>query len=287
MQLLRRFHFCLVVLVLSLGCVVRVAAEETESTRNVEGIMDNSFFIEEAYNQERGVVQHILNILYSFERGGVEDQHGLDFVFTQEWPVFTQKHQFSYTVPYSFANLGDDSTDGIRDMLLNYRYQAYLDEETLTAFAPRFSLILPTGDEDRGFGSDTVGYQWNLPFSTTLGDSWFVHANVGLTFRPNAGPSPRQDLVDYNVGASAIYALTKDFHLMVEWVGFWNESQDNGGTSTEFQSLISPGIRRAFNFVGGQQLVLGIAVPVGLTDETADVGVFGYVSFEHAFARTD
>jgi hypothetical protein len=55
-----------------------------------QAIADNSFLIEEAYNQERGVVQHISTwqrSLRSVVRG---------FTFTQEWPVGTQMHQLSF-----------------------------------------------------------------------------------------------------------------------------------------------------------------------------------------------
>src|SRR5262245_43995826 len=64
-----------------------------------KGIQDNSFFIEEAYNQEPGVVQHILNVPINFMNGSRE----ITPSFTQEWPVFSQTHQFSYTIPYAFT----------------------------------------------------------------------------------------------------------------------------------------------------------------------------------------
>jgi hypothetical protein len=262
------------------------AAPATRS-RNVDGIMDNSFLVEEAYNQEVGVVQHIFTALYGLNLLHGQDEDRFDFSFTQEWPVFSQAHQFSYTLVGSVVETGGRSDGGFGDMLLNYRYQAYFDENTLTALAPRFSLILPTGDADDGFGNDTVGYQWALPFSTAIGDSWFVHANAGLTFLPDAGPGLRYDLLHYNLGASAIYALTREFHLMLEWVGFWRESPDAGGTSYDFESVISPGFRKAFNFSNGSQLVLGLALPVGLTGASADFGAFGYLSFEHNFMKSN
>ena len=65
-----------------------------------KGIQDNSFFVEEAYNQEPGVVQHILNVPVFFADGAKE----ITPSFTQEWPVFSQTHQFSYTIPYSFTD---------------------------------------------------------------------------------------------------------------------------------------------------------------------------------------
>ena len=57
--------------------------------RPAAGVQDNSFLIEEAYNQEAGVVQHIFNL----RRQG----HDWSFAFTQEWPVGSQTHQFSYS----------------------------------------------------------------------------------------------------------------------------------------------------------------------------------------------
>ena len=252
----------------------------------VRGIMDNSFFVEEAYNQEAGVVQHIFTAVHSVDRVSGPDDRAWDFAFTQEWPLFSQTHQVSYTVPYSFVESGGKSADGFGDVLLNYRYQAFFDENTLTAFAPRFSLILPTGNAKKGFGDDTLGYQLNLPFSTALNDRWFVHANAGFTFLPEAGTGPTHDLLNYNLGASAIYAATDELHFMLEWVGNWDESVNGGGgTDREFSSVISPGLRYAFNFKNDSQLVLGIAAPIGLNDAAPDIGVFLYVSFEHAFQR--
>jgi hypothetical protein len=274
-------------LAITLAClssiVVSFGAEAPR--RYVEGIRDNSFFIEEAYNQEPGVVQHIFNGLYAIDKLDGPDDKGLALLFTQEWPVFSQKHQFSYTVPYAFLETGGQSDNGVGDVFLNYRYQAVFEEETLLALAPRFSLILPTGDVSENFGNDSLGYQWNLPFSRALGDRWYVHANAGLIFLPDAG-DPEHDLLHYNIGGSAIYALSPDFHLMLEWVGLWLEEHDSAGAGHhEFSSLISPGARRAFNFENGSQLVVGLGVPIGLTGSAQDVGVFMYLSFEHAFMK--
>jgi hypothetical protein len=254
--------------------------------RNVDGIMDNSFLIEEAYNQEAGVVQHIFNGLYSLNRQAGRDDQSWNFAFTQEWPLFSQTHQFSYTLPYTDTHAGGTSISGFGDMLLNYRYQAYFNEATLRAFAPRFSLVLPTGDDRRGAGEGTVGYQANLPFSTAIGDKWFIHLNAGATFLPNATSAADRDLWHYNLGGSAIYAATRDLHFLVEWLGLWIDAPNSSGNlNHEFSSVISPGVRKAFNFRGGSQLVLGVAAPMGLTGSAPDYGVFFYFSFEHSFLK--
>src|ERR1044071_3803427 len=137
-----------------------------------KGIQDNSFFIEEAYNQEPGVVQHIFNLSIDFTNGSRE----ITPSFTQEWPVFSQTHQFSYSIPYIFTE--DDN--GMEDMRLNYRLQAFMEGERTPAFAPRFSLVLPTGDPDKDLGVGSVGYETNLPFSKIVSDRWTLHFNAGM-----------------------------------------------------------------------------------------------------------
>ncbi len=254
--------------------------------RPVDGIMDNSFLVEEAYNQEPGVVQHILTAAYGVRQAPGPDDKAWTPAFTQEWPLFSQRHQLSYTVPYYFLESGGHSTDGLGDILLNYRYQAYFDEENLRAFAPRASLVLPTGRKNLGFGDDTLGTQFNLPLSSAWGGRWFTHFNAGLTWLPDAYSSNGRDALHYTLGASAIYAATPDVHFMLEWTGGWfNVPASGGGLRHEFVSVISPGLRKAFNFANESQLVLGLAAPIGLTEAAPDFGVFLYVSFEHYFTR--
>ena len=69
------------------------AQTEPTPTNAIGAIVDNSFLIEEAYNQERGVVQHIS----TFSRA-VGTTNWV-YAFTQEWPVRGQRHQLSYTIP--------------------------------------------------------------------------------------------------------------------------------------------------------------------------------------------
>jgi len=271
--------------ILTGGC----AALAEEDHRPVDEIMDNSFLVEEAYNQEPGVVQHILTGTYSLNRISNADDRRFDLSFTQEWPVYGQTHQLSYTLPYSFESSANDWTEGFGDFLLNYRFQAYFNEKTLTALAPRFSLSLPTGDETSGFGNGVVGYQWNLPFSTAIGERLFFHANAGLTFLPQVSNARASDLLNYNVGGSLIYCVSGSLNLMFEWMGIWAEIPDGtGSTSGEHVSLISPGVRYALNLKRGRQLVLGLGVPLGMTRDSSEIGALFYFSFEHAlFGREE
>jgi hypothetical protein len=255
--------------------------------RPIDVIEDNSFLIEEAYNQELGVVQHIVTAAYN----GDSRRRGWTFGFTQEWPVFSQEHQFSYTIPSYHLHENGDRVFGIGDVLLNYRYQALMEDDVKPAFAPRFSLILPTGNRKKGTGDNVVGYQWNLPLSKKLGARFATHANFGLTYLPHVRGvldertgrfSKEKSLVSYNIGASGIFALLPRLHLMLEWVGnFEQEINDSGRVERDFKPVLSPGLRAAVVNEDKLQIVIGAAAPIGLNRKADNYGAFLYLSVEH------
>lgn len=241
-----------------------------------KGIQDNSFFVEEAYNQEPGIVQHIINVPAFFASGSDE----ISFSFTQEWPIFTQTHQFSYTIPYTFT----ERENGFEDIRLNYRLQALMEGERTPAFAPRFSLVTLAGDASKGFGHNRLGYEINLPFSKIVSDRVTLNFNTGGSLFPEVND---RDLWNYNLGASAIYAVTENFNLMFESVANWEQDVDSARNIDQtVTALMSPGARYAFNVPNDLQIVIGAAVPIGLTSDSPDWGLFFYLSFEHPFART-
>lgn len=90
-------------------------------------IRDNSFLLEEAYNQEPGVIQHILSAQY-MEGGSWE------FTFNDEWPAPRETHQLSATVPASRLRQ-DGKNTGLGDILFHYRYQLVLKDPA--ALSPR------------------------------------------------------------------------------------------------------------------------------------------------------
>ncbi len=267
--------------VTSMSAALIAAASAAKAQPTAAGIQDNSFFIEEAYNQEAGVVQHIFAAPWSSATSGHDRQWALNF--TQEWPVVSQTHQFSYTVPYTLVHDPQGDTEGLGDIQLNYRLQALGETDSRPAFAPRFSLILPTGDEKKGLGIGTTGCQINLPISKIVSDRWTLHGNAGMTVFPDASD---HTLTSYNLGASAIYAVSRDFNLMLECLGTWDEElAEADKTTRSFNAIVSPGARYAVNFRDDAQLVLGLAFPIGVSADAPDYGVFLYLSFEHRFAR--
>ena len=60
-----------------------------------------------------------------------------------------------------------------------------------------------------------------------------------------------------------------------------------GRNHTEWteSALISPGVRAAFNFASGLQIVPGLAFPIGIGPSHGERSAFFYLSFEHPFNR--
>jgi hypothetical protein len=273
--LLRKVAIALVLVCARAAGAQSVPAEEKQSEPPL--IQDNSFLMEEAYNQEEGVVQHI-NAFQRF-RGGAWIA-----TFTQEWPVPRQAHQLSYTVPYARVEGESGSRTGLGDIALNYRYQLVGSGETKFAVAPRVSLLFPTGDQRRELGAGGIGFQTNIAMSTVLSEKFVMHTNVGGTWNPRAKNAAGEvaATVGWNLGQSFIWTARRDFNVLVETV--WNEAQAVVGsrrTSATHALFVSPGIRWAWNCPGDLQIVPGLAVPVGVGPSRGDRAVFVYLSFEH------
>jgi DtxR family transcriptional regulator, Mn-dependent transcriptional regulator len=248
------------------------AAPVTGSARPWE-ITDNSFLVEEAFNQEPGIFQNIFGIYGPGDGSWVS-------AFTQEWPFRVQQHQLSYTV--AFARTG--ATSGIGDALVHYRLQLWDESARRPAFSPRVSLVLPTGSVRRGLGDGSPGYEVNMPFSKQVRDLYF-HWNAGFTHLPSADVDATQhNLLRPRIAASAIWRARSMFNVMLEGVLEWPE--EIVGTTTERGRVatVLPGFRSGWS-VGEAQAIVGVGVPVTFAGDVTDAGVFGYFSYELPFTR--
>ena len=259
--------------------VAALAAGQPDTSQAPNGngrpfeIADNSFLVEEAFNQEPGVFQHIFNLR-------VSDRGEWEATFTQEWPLFSQTHQFSYTLPY----LATGGESGVGDVLVNYRFQALMEGGAVPAFSPRLSLILPSGKVEDGLGDGSPGWQVNLPFSKQRGDV-YLHWNAGFTHLPDADvDNASYSLLTPHLALSGIWRARPMVHVMLENVVEWVESVEASVKQRDTVFTMSPGLRFGWN-AGDAQTILGLALPVEFVDGSTDVGVFGYFSYELPFLK--
>ena len=248
------------------------AAAQTPAPKPRFGITDNSFLVEEAFNQDRGVFQNIFMVTRSTDRRW-------DGSFTQEWPVGGMRHQLSFTLPASMV--AGDAAMG--DILLNYRFQVWTEEGRRPAFSPRISVILPSSDERRTRVGSDPGWQFNLPFSREFG-RLYVHANAGATWikdRVDSDAKPAEWTNIPSAAASANWAVTPMFQLMFET---YTQTASQIDAVRENTVIVSPGFRTGWNF-GERQVVVGLAVPFTRGD-VHDKGVILYGSLEMPFVKT-
>ncbi len=260
-----------------LACSLRKAHAQPAVTPAPPPIQDNSFLIEEAYNQERGVVQTIQT--FTRQQGSSD----WSYTFTQEWPVPAETHQLSFTLPVAAVENGETLSRGIGDLALNYRYQLIGSGSARLAVSPRLTLLVPTGDHRRGLGSGGVGLQVSLPASIVLSERFVTHSNVGGTYilsARNAGGF-ENDLRSWQLGQSLIWLVLPTFNAMVETLLTRVENlADTGGRRHQTDLVVSPGLRTALNLPGHLQIVGGVAVPFGVGPSHGQRGLFLYFSVE-------
>jgi hypothetical protein len=104
-------------------------------------IEDNSMLIEEAFNQESGIIQHISN--FAFNNGNFA------YNYTQEIPLADVKHQLSFGISYASLKKPTNITDlthsyitnGLGDLFINYRPLLF-GKNDWALVIPRFSVIV-------------------------------------------------------------------------------------------------------------------------------------------------
>lgn len=246
-------------------------------------IQDNSFLVEEAYNQEAGVVQHISSFARSWDSGDWA------YTFTQEWPFPGRaRNQFSYTLSVMHSGEFPGSGGGLGDLLLNYRYQLIGGGDSRLAFAPRLSLVLPSGNPKLGRSFGATAVQANLPLSMVLGRRWVMHLNAGTTLAPQAQneSGDRAFATGYNLGQSFIWLAHSRINVLLEtvWSGM-DSVRGSGDTRLSHNFFLIPGVRWSHNVGHGLQIVPGLGLSVGLGPSAGKKGVIVYLSLEHPFGK--
>ena len=190
------------------------ASSQSKPDSTPPPISDNSFIVEEAYNQEAGVVQHVLT--YFRNRDGAWLA-----TFTQEWPLGGQLNQLSYTLLLqSRSRSGELIAPALGDLAINYRRQVLGRDDEPVWFAPRLSVVLPTGIVRKGTEAGGLGVQFNLPLSVRVNRALVTHWNAGASVtRVEDVLDRRRTIRAAAAGASAIWLLAPTFNLILETCG--------------------------------------------------------------------
>ena len=287
----------------TLICTCAVAfAQDTTAVKPKKGsylsygqpsIEDNSMLIEEAFNQEAGVIQHISNFI-------VADGNFI-YAYTQEIPIPNEKHQLSFGVSYSAMKKPEGAlfnqnflTNGFGDMVINYR-PMLMDKNDWALVIPRFTLIAPTGNARYGLGFGGWGGQFNMAVTKRLNSKLTTHWNAGYTYVWKADSynylsdgtpelTYQKNLNFKNVGASLIWLVRPKFNLMVEYLSAFDKTiSGTGSLENETSTIINPGFRFAVD-LGKVQIVPGMGIPINFSNGSfANTSAFFYLSIEPAY----
>jgi hypothetical protein len=236
---------------------------------------DNSFLLDEAFTQPKGIIQNVLNV----------SVHKNDYAtsFTQQIPI-TDRHQVAYTVNYSAVGSGGGS--GFGDVYLHYAY-AWLGKQDKIMLMPEFTLIVPTG-KNRGYGG--WGGQFTLAATKRISRKVMTHYNIGYSYVSKAdfitsGSSAdrtffEEDLHLQNAAASVVWYTTRRFNLMLETTTGESKKIIIQHTERVFNVTLNPGFRVLFE-TETAQFVPGLSVPLNFEGSRfAGAGVFVYFSYE-------
>lgn len=237
------------------------------------GITDNSFLVEEAFNQGPGIFQTI--VTFQADRPGEWDA-----AVTEEWPLGGQRHQISYTIPFS----GHSAGSGLGDIAVHYRLQVWDEDGRRPALSPRVSLIVPSGEVSRDLGAGHPGWEVNLPVSRQFSDV-YLHANAGFTHFPKAAISQQTyNLFTPRLAGSVIWQAAPMFHLMLESVLEWDDQAEAPGvTRRDREVTVLPGLRTGWN-AGSSQTIVGIGAPLTRAGDRWHSALMLYLSYEGAFS---
>ena len=203
-------------------------------------IADNSFLVEEAFNQERGhLPEHLRRARGRAATGRRPSRRN----------GRSSRRRTSSRTRVAVSRWR--TTFGFGDMLLNYRYQALEEGPGRPAFSPRVSLD-PADRERRnglGDGSRPAGQPAVQQAARRRLLALERRASPGCRAprRGPAGDDDRADLLSPFLAGSAIYALRPMFHLMLENVLLFERSFDGIGTVARTRSTRC---RRAFAAAG-------------------------------------
>ena len=249
---------------------------------------DNSFLLEEAINQEKGITQYVSNFYFDNIRGG-------DFLYTfsQDIPISHLRHQISYMVPYQVLNspASGEKSNGLGDINIEYNYMV-TGKKDWAMVVPGFSVILPTGKAISGQGTGGMGGKISLAITKRLSHKIVTNYNLGYTYISSADRytasisggkvlSYEKDLQYKNLGASIIWYQTRKFNWLLEGTSsFLTDIKADGTLSRSNQITINPGFRFAIDH-NRIQIVPGFSMPSIFVDGKFDrTGVFFYLSFE-------
>ncbi|MBY0521911.1 MAG: transporter [Gemmataceae bacterium] len=141
-------------------------------------------------------------------------------------------------VPFRLINPQDNAnTAGLSDVIVGFKYAIVADKERFVTF--QLKTYIPSGDPDRGLGTDHVSVEPGILFYQQIGKRLRIEAEL-RDWIPIGGTNFAGNVLRYGVGASyEVYETEKvQFWPVVEFVGWsvLNGQEFDGNTGAVFDA---------------------------------------------------
>jgi hypothetical protein len=247
-------------LVVFLASASYVVAQDTQRDQSLpdELAITHSITLQDADELESSVGFD----LYKYSEPSSERKYSVaaefEYGLTDRWELDTE-------VPYRFRDFNHGrSFDGIGDVEAGVRYGVIPLDKGPVALDVGLALGIPTGDRTRDLGEGRITLEPSFTASTWLGPC-NVQVNGGWQRAvTNAGDEPRDEF-EYNI--AILYPVDRWFFVF----------EGNGiSTRDSTEYYVTPEL--IWKVVKNVQFL--VAVPVGVTHESADYGIVALVTLE-------
>jgi mono/diheme cytochrome c family protein len=211
--------------------------------------LPRALFTEKAYPEDEAVIEA------TFVTEG-NDSMAYNFIWEQR---FGTRNQMEISIPVTRADVGSDGwQSGAGDIAIGVKHVLLHSHENGLVFSLGGEVVLPTGDEARGFGKGTTVYESYLSFGKLLSRDSFLQVQAVAEFPTD--PAGEDELV-LRAALGKTWAADRGFGRawtpMIEMLG---ARERVGGADTEWDLV--PQLQVTLNARQHVMASVGFRVPV-------------------------
>lgn len=188
---------------------------------------------------------------------------------------FGARNQFELIVPYGWSeqtvsgSANSHWQSGVGDIGVALKRVMYHSLQTGSIVSLGGELFLPTGEKERGFGSDTTYFEPYLAYGQLLPDDYFVQAQLGAVLPYNTEKKHEKAFWRAVVGRSFSFTPAgRTWSPMVEIMG---SRELRSGLRTDWDVI--PQLQVSLNTRQHILLGLGVKLPLNDTDQRKTVAM--------------
>lgn len=194
---------------------------------------------------------------------------------------FGARNQFELVVPFGWverdpSGSGDgDWTSGIGDIAMGVKRAVWHSMERGSILSVTGEVILPTGDEDTGFGKGTAVFEPFVSYGQALPGELFLHGQAGLELPADSDRADEEAFLRAAIGRTFTSGRWgRAFSPIVEILG---ARELVGGATTHWD--IAPQVQVTLNTRQHITAAFGVRTPLNDTS-SRDTQVMAYVLWE-------